>query len=114
MRARYLLRSLAMAWARDDDPAEVREILRGYAEKATEERRNVMEQLSKLADLQGLPALCRLARFETRTSCPSRPPCWCCARHWPPNRRGRRDSPSRSRGNWGPAAGLPCAGSTGW
>jgi tetratricopeptide (TPR) repeat protein len=65
LRARYLVHSMAIQWARDDDPSEVRDLLRGYVDKPNEERRGVMDQLSKLPDLQGLPALCRLARFET-------------------------------------------------
>lgn len=64
VRARYLLRSLPIHWAEETDVLEVKEILRGYDDKSEDERRNLMEQLSKLPARQGVPALCRLARFE--------------------------------------------------
>jgi len=64
-RARYLLRSIATHWAREDDPPEVRGILRGYGGKSPEERKNLMEQLAALPNGQGVASLCRLVRFET-------------------------------------------------
>jgi tetratricopeptide (TPR) repeat protein len=65
LRSRYLLRSMAIRWFRDDDPLETKELLRGYEDKPADERRNLMEQLAKLPEHQGLAALCRLARFES-------------------------------------------------
>lgn len=65
MRARYLLQSLPIQWAHEDDPPDVRELLRGYDGKADDERQNLMEQLAALPDNQGVPPLCRLVRFET-------------------------------------------------
>ena len=65
MRARYLLQSLPIQWAHEDDPPRVRELLRGYDGKADDERQNLMEQLAALPDNQGVPSLCRLVRFET-------------------------------------------------
>jgi tetratricopeptide (TPR) repeat protein len=65
MRARYLLQSLPIQWAHEDDPPRVRELLRGYDDKADDERQNLMEQLAVLPDRQGVPALCRLVRFES-------------------------------------------------
>lgn len=63
-RARYLVRSLTIRWARDDDPAPVRELLRGYGEKSEDDRRSLSEQLVKLPDNQGVAAVCRIVRFE--------------------------------------------------
>jgi tetratricopeptide (TPR) repeat protein len=65
MRARYLLQSLTIRWAHDDDPLPVRELLKGYDGKADDERYNLMEQLISLNDNQGITALCRLVRFDT-------------------------------------------------
>jgi tetratricopeptide (TPR) repeat protein len=64
LRARYLVRSMTIQLVRPDDPAEVREVLKDYADKSNDERRSTLEDLSKLEDGQGLPVLCRLARFE--------------------------------------------------
>ena len=65
LRARYLLRSMTTHWAHEDDPMEVKGILRGYGGKSPEERKNLLEQLGALPDGQGVSALCRLVRFET-------------------------------------------------
>jgi tetratricopeptide (TPR) repeat protein len=64
LRARYLLRSLAIHWASEDDPLAVKELMRGYDGKADDERRNLMDQLAALTDLRGIEPLCRLVRFE--------------------------------------------------
>lgn len=64
LRARYLLRSLAIRWADEDDPPQVKELLRGYDGKADDVRRNLMDQLAVLPAQQGITALCRLVRFE--------------------------------------------------
>jgi tetratricopeptide (TPR) repeat protein len=65
LRARYLLRSMQVNWAQETDPPEVKRVLKSYGEQVSDERHNRMVRLSKLTDLQGLDALCRLARFET-------------------------------------------------
>jgi tetratricopeptide (TPR) repeat protein len=65
LRARYLLRSMPISWADVRDTPEVRDIMRSYEEGGREERLNRMEQLALLEDSQGVPALCRLTRFET-------------------------------------------------
>jgi tetratricopeptide (TPR) repeat protein len=65
LRARYLLRSLTVRWARDDDPLAVKELLRPYADRTEDERRSLIEQLAKLPDSQGMKAICRIVRFET-------------------------------------------------
>jgi tetratricopeptide (TPR) repeat protein len=64
IRSRYLLRSLDLRWAREDDPLPVKEILRGYGDKSASERRNLLEQLAALGDGQGIGALCRVVRFD--------------------------------------------------
>jgi tetratricopeptide (TPR) repeat protein len=65
LRARYLVRSMSVRWFHESDSPEVVKILRGYGDAPDGERRNRMELLAKLPDRQGIPALCRLARFET-------------------------------------------------
>ncbi len=65
LRARYLVRSMSVRWFHESDSPEVVKILRGYGDLPDGERRNRMEQLAKLAERQGIPALSRLARFET-------------------------------------------------
>ncbi len=65
LRARYLVRSMSVRWFHESDSPEVVKILRGYGDAPESERRNRMELLAKLSERQGIPALCRLARFET-------------------------------------------------
>lgn len=65
LRARYLLHSLTVRWAQDDDPLRVKELLRSYGDKTEDERRNALEQLTKVPEHRGVAALCRIARFET-------------------------------------------------
>ena len=65
LRARYLLRSLTVRWSHDDDPLQVKELLRAYDDKSEDERRNLIEQLAKLPENQGIKAVCRIVRFET-------------------------------------------------
>jgi Tfp pilus assembly protein PilF len=64
LRAQYLVRSLTVDWAHEDDPIEVKGILRNYGEKDIKQRRSLMDELRKLPDGAGVPALARLARFE--------------------------------------------------
>lgn len=65
LRARYLVRAMRVNWSRDDDPVEVKRILRGYGEIQNDaERKNRMERLASLEDWRGAAALCRLVRFE--------------------------------------------------
>jgi len=65
LRARYLIRSLTVRWAQDDDPLPVKDLLRAYSEKAEDDRRSLTEQLVKLPENQGIEAVCRIVRFET-------------------------------------------------
>ncbi|HEX4129298.1 MAG TPA: hypothetical protein VHZ24_04595 [Pirellulales bacterium] len=63
-RARYLIRLLRVDPVVETDPPEVKKILENY-ESANEQGRTLMaEQLIALADGRGLPALCRLLRFD--------------------------------------------------
>ncbi|MDE0735077.1 MAG: hypothetical protein OSB47_04595 [Pirellulaceae bacterium] len=64
MRARYLVRSMRVQWALPDDPPAVRKLLSGYGDRSNAERKNRMENLSKLPENQGVVALCRLVRYE--------------------------------------------------
>lgn len=65
MRARYLVRSMRVTWATDDDTAEVRRILREYGSQNDQERQNRMDRLASLDAGAGIAALCRLVRFES-------------------------------------------------
>ncbi len=64
LRAQFLVRSLTVDWAHEDDPIEVKRILRGYSEKKDKQRKTLMDQLAKLPEWTGTAALARLARFE--------------------------------------------------
>lgn len=64
LRAQFLVRSLTVDWAHEDDPIEVKRILRGYSEKKDKQRKTLMDQLAKLPEWAGTEALARLARFE--------------------------------------------------
>jgi len=65
LRARYLLHSLNVRWAHEDDPPRVRELLRSYGDKTEDERQSLAAQVARLPENQGLLALCRITRFET-------------------------------------------------
>jgi tetratricopeptide (TPR) repeat protein len=62
--ARYLVRSIQVNWATEDDAAEVRQLLRGYGSQSEPERRNRIEQLGLLGPELALRPLCRLVRYE--------------------------------------------------
>jgi tetratricopeptide (TPR) repeat protein len=65
LRARYLVRSLPIRWARDTDPRRVKGLLATYSEANRANRLNRMQQLAGMPDSNGIEALCRLVRFET-------------------------------------------------
>ncbi|MAD81012.1 MAG: hypothetical protein QF918_14505 [Pirellulaceae bacterium] len=65
LRARYLVRSLPIRWARDTDPRRVKGLLATYSEANRADRLNRMQQLAAMPDSSGIEALCRLVRFET-------------------------------------------------
>lgn len=65
LRARYLVRSLPIRWARDTDPRRVKGLLSTYSEANRADRLNRMQQLAAMSESSGIEALCRLVRFET-------------------------------------------------
>ena len=65
LRARYLVRGMNVGWVREDDPQEVKAILRGYEAAGVEHRRSILDRLAMEEGYIGTEALCRLARFET-------------------------------------------------
>ncbi len=66
-RARYLLRLMRVRWSEPDDPAEVKEILKDYSASPPDERVDLMRKLIDLPGGAGLPAMCRLVRYEKST-----------------------------------------------
>ncbi len=65
LRAKYLVRGMNIGWVREDDPPEVKAILRGYEAADAEHRRSILDKLAMEDNHLGTEALCRLARFET-------------------------------------------------
>ena len=65
LRARHLVRSMAVRWFQESDSPDVVRILKGYGELSPDERKNRMDRLATLDNRQGAAALCRLSRFET-------------------------------------------------
>lgn len=63
-RARYLLRLMRVEWTIDSDPQEVKDCLRNYENMEIHARESRMQMLARLPDGKGVPALCRLVRFE--------------------------------------------------
>lgn len=70
LRVRAIVRKLQVDWSREDDSVAVKRILKTYSEKDDTGRRSAMELLAQLDSGEGIPALCRLARFETRKGLP--------------------------------------------
>jgi tetratricopeptide (TPR) repeat protein len=64
LRAKYLVGSANVSWAKDDDPPEVKSVLKGYGQQSEEERKTRIQRLGLLDGRQGWTALCRLARYE--------------------------------------------------
>ncbi len=64
VRARYLIRLIRVEWTQADDPADVKTCLEKYEFEDPDTRRTKMEYLAEMKDGQGVPALCRLLRFE--------------------------------------------------
>ena len=63
-RVKYLLRLMRVNWTTDDDPPEVKRYLENYESLVPEQRLGQMRNLSGLPGGVGIPALCRLVRFE--------------------------------------------------
>lgn len=66
MAARYLVSSLLVSWSKESDPPEVRDALQEYGGQSESDRANRIDMLAELPERKGLPALVRLARFETQ------------------------------------------------
>ncbi|QDV56365.1 Tetratricopeptide repeat protein [Rosistilla oblonga] len=66
MAARYLVESLQVSWSTEDDSTDVRQILSEYGAQTEVERKSRMDRLAGLPQREGLAALCRLVRFETK------------------------------------------------
>jgi tetratricopeptide (TPR) repeat protein len=62
--ARYLLRQINVRWARSDDSAAVRRLLRDYGDQEDKIREEIVESLGSRPDGEGVAALCRIARFD--------------------------------------------------
>ncbi len=63
-RSRYLVRLLRVEPILESDPAEVKKILEDYESADEQKRISMADRLSKLDDDKGVPALCRLLRFD--------------------------------------------------
>jgi tetratricopeptide (TPR) repeat protein len=63
--ARYLIGSLQVSWSNPEDPEVIRGLLEGYGSLVEADRQARIERLTLLPDRIALPALCRLARFES-------------------------------------------------
>lgn len=63
-RAKYLLRLIRVDWSMESDPPEVRRLLQDYELKELNQRRHQLALLAELPHKAGVPALCRLVRYE--------------------------------------------------
>jgi tetratricopeptide (TPR) repeat protein len=63
-RARYLLRLIRVQWTTESDPPEVRRLLAGYEFLDPVAKLVRMRALANLPEEAGVPALCRLVRYE--------------------------------------------------
>jgi tetratricopeptide (TPR) repeat protein len=64
-RVRYLLKLLRVEWTRPEDSASVRRLLKDYESLDPAHRATRIAELSQLPDQEGVPALCRLVRYES-------------------------------------------------
>ena len=64
--ARFIVQSNQFSWSWDTDPVSVRQILTNYG-AADSEKSMYIDQLQRLEHDEGFAALCRLARYETRS-----------------------------------------------
>lgn len=63
-RAKYLLRLMRVEWTAKNDPPEVKKLLKDYEIQPDEVRLARMRALAVMPAGKGIPALCRLVRFE--------------------------------------------------
>jgi len=64
-RVRYLLKLLRIEWTRPEDSAGVKGLLKDYEVLDPAHRETRIAALAKLPDQEGVPALCRLVRYES-------------------------------------------------
>jgi tetratricopeptide (TPR) repeat protein len=64
MRARYLVRSLPIVWTKDEDPAEVKQLFKGYSDGDRGERHTRAQHFATLDKYAGTAALCRIMRYD--------------------------------------------------
>jgi tetratricopeptide (TPR) repeat protein len=63
--ARFIVQSQQFTWSWETDPVKVRQILANYS--AESDKSIYIDQLNRLEHDEGFGALCRLARYETRS-----------------------------------------------
>ncbi len=63
-RIAYLLRTIRVRWVEKNDPQPVRDLLQNYEGMGEQDRYGVIDALGNLPGATGLPALCRIVRFE--------------------------------------------------
>ena len=64
LRSRHLMRLLRSRWIMEGNLPDVRDVLRGYSQLNAAKRKMRMAELMKLEDYRGVPALCKIAKFE--------------------------------------------------
>ncbi len=62
--ASYLLRQINVRWTQNDDSATVRRMMRSYGDLPDDARIRLVADISKLANRDGLAALCRIVRYD--------------------------------------------------
>jgi len=62
--ARYLLLRISVRWVQNDDSPDVRNLFRDYDRQPDKVRLRRVDDLAELADGNGVPGLCRIARFD--------------------------------------------------
>lgn len=65
--ARFMVNSNQFAWTSDFDPPRVREILNNFAVSENEGKALHIDELARLEREEGIPGLCRLARYEANS-----------------------------------------------
>lgn len=65
--ARFVVQSNQFSWSWETDPVNVRQILSNYSSSESDKSVYV-DQLARLEHDEGMAALCRLVRYETRSS----------------------------------------------
>lgn len=63
--ARFMVNSNQFAWTSDFDTPRVREILNNFSVSETEGKALYIDELARLEREEGIPGLCRLARYES-------------------------------------------------